>query len=190
MTNHSAIDTPPLVGIPVLRTDRLTLRGPGARDLDVLAAFYDSARSAYVGGPMSREQTWRQLATEIGHWTLRGYGRWMVDLTETGETIGMVGLWNPEGWPEPEIGWDLMNGHEGHGYATEAARAARDFAYDTLGWTTAISLVKPANHGSAHVAMRLGAWMDGEYNHIRFGHLDIYRHPAPAALAKSAGADT
>ncbi|KAA2313571.1 N-acetyltransferase [Pseudooceanicola sediminis] len=170
------------VQIPTLTSERLTLRGPDARDIDALSAFYASDRSRFVGGPMNREQTWRQLATEIGHWTLRGYGRWMVDLTATGATVGMVGLWNPEGWPEPEIGWDLMNGHEGHGYATEAALTARAYAYDVLGWSTAISLVKPGNDGSAHVALRLGARMDGEYSHVRFGHLDIYRHPAPADL--------
>ena len=171
-----------LHAIPQLTTERLTLRAPASGDMEALCAFYASDRSRFVGGPLTREQTWRQLATEIGHWTLRGYGRWMVDVTETGATVGMVGLWNPEGWPEPEIGWDLMNGHEGKGYATEAGEAARAYAYDILGWSTAISLVKPENLGSARVALRLGAWLDGEYAHPRFGKLDIYRHPAPDTL--------
>ncbi|QPM91061.1 GNAT family N-acetyltransferase [Pseudooceanicola algae] len=173
---------PTLAAIPVLQTERLTLRGPAAQDHDLLSAFYGSERSHFVGGPLDREKTWRQLATEIGHWTLRGYGRWMADLTETGETVGMVGLWNPDGWPEAEIGWDLMNGHEGRGYATEAALAARAFAYDVLGWTTAISLVAPENHGSARVAERLGAQRDGAFQHARFGPLHVYRHPGPEAL--------
>ena len=169
--------------IPTLQTERLTLRAPAAADIEPLAAFYASDRSSFVGGPLSRDLAWRQLATEIGHWPLKGYGRWMVDLTETGETIGMVGLWNPEGWPEAECGWDLMNGHEGRGYATEAALAARAYAYDVLGWTTLISLVAPGNEGSARVATRLGARKDGEFTHAKLGHLHVYRHPGPEALA-------
>lgn len=168
--------------IPTLTTQRLTLRAGAARDVEPLVAFYASDRSQFVGGPMARDQVWRHLACEIGHWVLNGYGRWMVDVTDTGETVGMVGLWNPSGWPEPEIGWDLFAGHEGKGYATEAAEMARAYAYDVLGWTTAISLVKPANVASARVAERLGAAIDGSFEHATFGGLDIYRHPAPDAL--------
>ncbi|OWU85606.1 acetyltransferase [Oceanicola sp. 22II-s10i] len=169
--------------IPVLTTERLTLRGADARDIPAMRDFYGSDRSIYVGGPMTPELAWRQLASEIGHWTLCGYGRWMVDLTETGETVGNVGLWNPAGWPEPEIGWDLFAGHEGKGYATEAALAARAYAYDVLGWTTAISLVKPANAASAHVAGRMGAWLDSTFTHERWGEMQIWRHPGPDALS-------
>ena len=168
--------------IPVLTSERLTLRGPDARDIPAIFGFYDSERSGFVGGPKDHDQAWRQLACEIGHWTLCGYGRWMIDVTATGKTVGMAGLWNPEGWPEPEIGWDLFEGQEGHGYATEAAASARAFAYDVLGWTTAISLVNPANTASARVAQRLGATRDGSFSHVRFGEVHVYRHPGPDSL--------
>jgi len=170
--------------IPTLHTERLTLRGPDARDIEPMRAFYASDRSKFVGGPLTAELAWRQLGCEIGHWTLRGYGRWMVDVTETGEIVGNVGLWNPEGWPEPEIGWDLFEGAAGKGYATEAALAARAYAYDVLGWTTAISLVKPANAASAKVAARMGATLDREFTHERWGAMQIWRHPAPADIAE------
>ena len=111
--------------IPILTSERLTLRGPGPQDVPAITDFYASDRARYVGGPKEEDQAWRQLASEIGHWSLRGYGRWMIDVTDTGQTVGMAGLWYPEGWPEPEIGWDLFEGFEGQGYATEAARAAR-----------------------------------------------------------------
>ncbi|MGR3323465.1 MAG: GNAT family N-acetyltransferase [Pseudooceanicola sp.] len=168
--------------IPVLHTERLTMRGPDARDIAPIRDFYASDRSQFVGGPLTAELAWRQLGTEIGHWTLRGYGRWMVDVTDTGETVGMVGLWNPEGWPEPELGWDLFEGQEGKGYATEAAQAARAYAYDVLGWQTLISLVKPANTASAAVAQRLGAALDSAFTHERWGPMQVWRHPAPDML--------
>ena len=174
--------TPPF-SIPVLTTERLILRPLGQQDLAPLTEFYASNRSQFVGGPASAEQVWRMLAAEIGHWALRGYGRWGVDITGTGETCGMVGLWNPEGWPEPEVGWDLYNGFEGKGYATEAARAVRDHAYGTLGWRTLISLINPANAGSQGVARRLGAAYEGGFQHARFGLVEVWRHPSAEGAA-------
>ena len=164
---------------PVIETDRLRLRPLGLADFEPLAVFYASERSRFVGGPESAEWTWRTLALEIGHWTLRGYGRFGVEEKATGALAGLVGPWNPEGWPEPEIGWDLMNGFEGKGFATEAGRAALDYAYGTLGWTTAISLVADGNDGSARVAERLGARLDGAFDHVRFGPMRVFRHAGP-----------
>ena len=165
--------------IPTLHTPRLTLRAPVESDFAPFAAFYASDRSKFVGGPLGREASWRMLAMEAGHWTLRGYGRWIVEETETGTPVGLIGLFNPEGWPEAEVGWDLFEGFEGRGYATEAGAAARSLAYDTLGWTTAISLVKPDNTGSARVAERLGCWHDGDFTHERHGFMHVWRHPSP-----------
>ncbi|MCA0870753.1 GNAT family N-acetyltransferase [Seohaeicola saemankumensis] len=168
--------------IPTLETSRLILRAPGPQDFAPFADFYASPRADFVGGPLSPELSWRMLAMEIGHWTLKGFGRWTVETRDGGDIVGMVGLFEPEGWPEPEIGWDLFNGFEGKGYATEAGEAARAYAYDILGWTTAISLVKPDNTGSASVAQRLGARHDGDFTHERHGFMHVYRHPAPDAL--------
>ena len=169
--------------IPTLETARLILRGPTRDDFAPFAAFYASDRAAFVGGPLEAEASWRMLAMEIGHWVLKGYGRWSVIERNSGAVVGMIGPFCPEGWPEPEIGWDLYTGHEGKGYATEAGLAARNYAYDILGWDTAISLVKPANVKSAAVAKRLGARHDGQFTHVRHGLMDIYRHPAPGEVS-------
>lgn len=170
--------------IPTLTTQRLTLRPLANDDFPSLAEFYASDRSKYVGGPATEEQTWRMLATELGHWSLRGYGRWAVEETATGKLAGIIGPWCPLGWPEPEIGWDLMNGFEGRGYATEAAMAALQYAYDTLGWPTAISLVSPPNDGSRRVARRMGASKEGVFTHERHGPLEIWRHLSPGNLTR------
>ena len=167
--------------IPTLITERLTLRPLKAADFDVFAEFYASDRSKLIGGPANREMSWRILAVEIGHWSLRGYGRWAVEETQSGRFAGVIGPWNPEGWPEPEIGWDLMAGFEGKGYATEAATAALAYAFDTLNWSTAISLVAEPNHGSRRVAQRLGAVQDGMFTHPRFGTMEVWRHTRPAS---------
>ena len=168
--------------IPTIETERLILRALSEDDFPAFVEFYASDRSRHVGGPATEEQSWRFLAGEIGHWSLRGYGRWGVEEKATGAFCGVIGLWNPNGWPEAELGWDLMNGFEGKGYATEAALAARNHAYKTLNWPTVISLVAFENHGSAAVAKRMGAVKDGTFTHARFGEMEIYRHPAPEAL--------
>ena len=174
------------IDIPVIETERLILRAPAARDLPALYGFYDSERSSFVGGPMSHELAWRQLGLEIGHWVLRGYGRWTVEEKATGATAGMVGIFNPEGWPEAEIGWDLFEGFEGRGYATEAALATRGFAYGTLGLKTIISLIKPANLASAGVARRMGAVREGGFTHERHGPMEVWRHLSPEQLKEMA----
>ena len=168
--------------IPTLTTDRLTLRAPRSDDFEAYADFRTSDRARTVGGPYSRAQAFEQLCAIIGHWSLRGYGRWMVADQETDAPLGIVGIYYPEDWPEPEIAWSVFAEAEGRGIAEEAARAARSYAYDTLGWTTVMSLIDPANARSVALARRLGC-TDGEtYDHPTFGTMHIWRHPAPEAL--------
>lgn len=168
--------------IPTLNTERLHLRAPTLADFDAVAGFYAEERSHFVGGPLTREQAWRMLSQEAGHWVLQGYGRWILEEKSTGATVGVVGLWCPEGFPERELGWDLFKGATGKGYAAEAGTAARAYAYDTLGWTTLISLVAAGNDASAAVATRLGAKPDGTFLHERFGEAQVFRHPGAEAL--------
>ena len=167
-----------------LETDRLVLRRPCIGDVAPEAEFYATDRSQFVGGPMSREMVWRSIATMIGHWDMRGYGFFAVDLKDTGAYVGHVGPWYPHGWPEPEIGWTLMNGYEGKGYAHEAAMATRNWAYAPvdqggLGWTTAISMIAPGNARSIALAQRLGAVHDYDFTHERYGDCGVWRHPSP-----------
>ena len=144
-----------------METERLVLRAPGPQDLNAFAAFYASEDAQFVGGPMTKPETWRYLCQVIGHWTMRGYGRWMVTLQSDDTAIGLIGLHNPLDWPEPELGWYLWSGN-GQGYATEAAIAARDYAYDTLGWSTVVSIIDQGNDASVNIAERMGAVREAE----------------------------
>lgn len=175
---------PALVGVPVLETERLRLRGLQADDFDTFAAFAASARSAYVGGPNGRALAWRGFCHVTGHWVHRGYGVFAICDKATGEPLGTTGPWFPEGWPEPEIAWTIWAPDaEGKGYAFEAATAARAYAYGVLGWSTAISLIDPANARSAALARRMGCVPDGTFVHEQYGETNIWRHPSPDALS-------
>jgi ribosomal-protein-alanine N-acetyltransferase len=106
----------------------------------------------------------------------------MIADRETDAPLGVVGPYFPEGWPEPEIAWTVFEQAEGRGIAFEAAQEARRFAYETLGWTTAISCTMPENTRSQALAQRMGCVRDGTYGHPEGYTLHIWRHPAPEAL--------
>ncbi|WP_306112927.1 MULTISPECIES: GNAT family N-acetyltransferase [unclassified Roseovarius] len=178
------------LNIPRLETDRLILRGPDARDFEPIANFYaDESRSWGFGGPMRRDEAWRWLATSIGHWALHGYGFFTMELKDSGTACGLTGLWNPEGWPEPELGWVVFEGFEGKGLAREGAERARLWAYTDLGLETLTSNIKPGNHRSVALAERMGARFERSYENVHLGEDHLYRHPAPADLGLNSDND-
>jgi RimJ/RimL family protein N-acetyltransferase len=163
-----------------LETQRLTLRAFAPGDVEAFEAFYASDASRFVGGPENKVATWRRIASYAGCWFLRGYGKFVVVEKASGATVGIVGPWYPEGWPEPEIGWTVLPDFEGKGYAAEAAARALQYAYDELGWTTAMSAIFPGNDRSVKLAKRLGCRFDGLSEIKPYGELEIWRHRSPA----------
>ncbi|WP_165244125.1 GNAT family N-acetyltransferase [Paludisphaera soli] len=147
----------------ILETERLILRQFRDSDLDAYAEMTsDPEVMHYLGsGPMNRAEAWRNMATILGHWTLRGFGIWAVEERDGGALIGRVGCWRPEGWPGLEIGWMLRRASWGRGFATEAAKASLDFAFDRLGERHAISMIHGDNQPSVRVARRLGMRLEG-----------------------------
>lgn len=143
---------------PQVMTPRLLLRRPIASDFDAWAEFSaDPEAARFLGGAQPREVAWRTMATVVGAWTMRGFSMFSVVERATGEWIGRIGPWQPEGWPGPEVGWGIARSAWGKGYAVEAAAAAIDFAFEQLGWTEVIHCIDPDNVASARVAERLGS---------------------------------
>jgi RimJ/RimL family protein N-acetyltransferase len=144
----------------IIETERLILRQiDPERDFEPWAhAMADEDTVRYLGTPpMSRVQSWRSMALVIGHWQIRGYGFFSLEHKQTGEWIGRVGPWFPEGWPAPEVGWTISPLHLRQGYATEAARAAMAYAFDTLDWPSVIHCILEGNEASIGVARKLGS---------------------------------
>jgi RimJ/RimL family protein N-acetyltransferase len=167
--------------IPTLTTDRLTLRPPHEADFAAMLAFNDSPRAGFVGGGAPRQQVWRYLIANIGHWALRGHGFYSVD-TMAGDFIGRVGVIFHDGWDEPELCWHLYDGFEGQGYMTEAALAAKADYHARLTSAPLISYIDPANPKSEGVARRLGA--APERQRVFFDKvINVWRHSGPEASA-------
>lgn len=171
-----------LTDAPVLTTERLTLRLPRAEDWPYWRDFAASDRARFIGGPMDEGRAWRAFGHVIGHWTLRGYGSFIFNRTGGDRPLGMAGPWYPADWPEPELGWTIWWADiEGQGFAQESMEAARTYAYDVLGWTTAVSYIAPGNTRSIALARRLGCRPDPGAPRPEPSTL-VFRHPAPEDL--------
>src|SRR5690349_2295208 len=112
-----------MIDIPQLETERLRLTAFGERHFEAYASMLaDASSTRFIGDgePLDRMNAWRSMAMLLGHWALRGYGMWAVELRHSGEFVGRVGLHYPEGWPDLELGWMLVPEHRRKGYATEA----------------------------------------------------------------------
>lgn len=146
--------------IPTLETPRLILRAPRMEDFPAYAALMASPRSIYMGGPFDQRGAWGMFCHDVALWSLYGHGALMIEVRDTDTCVGQVGINHGPLFPEKELGWLLYDGFEGHGYATEAAEALRDWAFSTLNLPTLVSYFDPENHRSMAVSARLGGTRD------------------------------
>ena len=148
-----------------LETERLILR---MWELDDFEAYAEMSADPEVmrfispdGKPVSRFDAWRSLAASVGHWHLRGFGMFAAVERASGNLIGRIGPWQPEGWPDFEVGWTLRRNYWGRGYATEAVKACITYSFEELGRQHVISLIDPGNIRSIRVAERVGEQLEG-----------------------------
>jgi RimJ/RimL family protein N-acetyltransferase len=160
-----------------LETDRLILRTFRENDWKDLHAYYsDEECIRYtIGRTLTEGETWRAMASLIGHWQLRQYGSYAIENKADHKVLGFAGLDYPNDWPEPEIQWGLCREYWGKGYASEAVRAVKKMADQYLPDVSLISLIHPANANSIKLAEAVGAHVEREYD-FRGGKWLIYRH--------------
>ena len=143
---------------PTLETKRLMLRRPRREDFDAWAAWAaDEETMRYLGGSQPRSVAWRHFLTMAGGWAIQGFAMFSVIEKDTQRCVGRVGPWYPEGWPGTEVGWGIVRDRWGRGYAGEAAAAAIDWAFTTLGWSEVIHVIDLGNEASKAVARKLGS---------------------------------
>lgn len=161
---------------PLIPTERLLLRPYRLDDFPHLFALYETGRAAFIGGRLSKRQVWDAYMNCIGQWTLFGFGGWAVEEVASGAIIGEVAVTHPIDFPEVELGWLLLDGFEGRGYAYEAALAARHWAFTETDLKTLVSYVDPDNSRSARLAERLGAIIDPGGLTPNGDPILVYRH--------------
>jgi RimJ/RimL family protein N-acetyltransferase len=155
----------------VIETERLLLRTAEPGDADRLAGMYgDPEVARYTSGVIrSPDEVAATLDRWADHWRRHGVGLLVAERLGDRAVVGRVGflVWDPQTWEhalnadldppyEIELGWSLAREHWGHGYATEAALAARDWALREVRPPRLISLIHPENVRSQRVAEKLG----------------------------------
>ncbi len=143
---------------PALSTPRLTLRLPVLADFARHAAFHASARAGWEGGVKSRAEAWKVWASDVACWSLRGYGAFTVEMD--GNFVGEVGIYHPDFFPGPELGWMVTPEAEGQGIAFEAAQAVLGWIRETFDWPHITSIIEPGNARSIALGLRLGGVID------------------------------
>jgi RimJ/RimL family protein N-acetyltransferase len=147
------------LGIPTLETARLVLRPFREEDAATFCELLqdpDVVRYIGDGTIPSPDDCWRAVAAWLGHWALRGYGPWAITDRTSGGFMGRVGIHFPYGWPQPELAYTLGKPYWGRGYATEACRAALDWAFTERDFPALVSYIYPANTASIRVATKVG----------------------------------
>ncbi|AJP03961.1 acetyltransferase [Streptomyces cyaneogriseus subsp. noncyanogenus] len=183
-----------------LRTDRLLLRSWRESDLAPWAALNaDPEVRRHLPGVPDRARCDAAAGRFQDELDRRGWGFWAVEVRRTGEFIGFTGL-DPveEGQPFTgvEAGWRLARPAWGHGYATEAARAALAFGFTELGLPEILAVTTCGNLRSQAVMRRLGMTRDPADDFADPGVPEgplrrcvLYRSTAPGAPARSGHAD-
>jgi RimJ/RimL family protein N-acetyltransferase len=150
-----------------LRTERLLLRRWRESDREPFAALNaDPEVMRYFPAPLSREESDAFVDRVEARFEESGFGLWALE--RDGEFLGYTGLAPAEGLPfSPalEVGWRLTRRAWGHGYATEAARAALAVGLEVA--DSVVSFTAVTNERSWRVMERLGMRREGTFEHPR-----------------------
>lgn len=161
---------------PALSTPRLILRQWQDNDLPAFAALNADPQVMRYFPAVLHRQASDALAARIRHRLgTTQFGLWAVQITGVADFAGFIGLSVPSFdapfMPCVEIGWRLARPHWKMGYASEGARAALDYAFDTLHLPQIVAFTAAINTPSISVMQRLG---------MRHHASDDFGHPALA----------
>ncbi len=143
----------------ILETERLMLRKMTQADFSDLCKILqdEEVMYAYEGAFNDKEvQDW--LDNQLRRYREDGFGLWAVILKQTGEMIGQCGLTMQDynGEKVLEVGYLFQKKFWHQGYASEAAIACKQYAFDELGANEVFSIIRDTNTASQQVAVRNG----------------------------------
>ena len=156
----------------ILETDRLSFRNLTMDDFDALCGILQDEEVMYAYEHAFSDQEVREwLERQIGRYDRYGFGLWAVILKEDGGLIGQCGLTMQE-WGEREVlevGYLFRKAYWKQGYAIEAARACRDYAFQQLKAQEVFSIIRDNNLLSQKVARRNGMEVRGRFTKHYYG---------------------
>ena len=174
----------------MIETERLLLRLPRLDDARALLEFVGDEEIMHLlaDQPGGIEKADALVKRWIARWERNGVGQLIVECGS--ELIGRVGLivWDRRTWEtsaydlagehaQEELGWALVRRVWGHGYATEAAQAVKQWSHER-GIERLVSLIAPDNVRSQRVAEKLGAQRKEQIETV-VGPTDVWAYPSP-----------
>lgn len=148
----------------LLKTERLFLREMEEADLPSLRRILQDPEVMYAyEHAFTEEEVQAWFQKQKTNYARYGYGLWAVVLSETGEMIGQCGL-TPQQWNGreiTEIGYLFAKAFWHRGYAVEAAKACKKYAFDLLNEREVFSVIRDQNLASQKVARRNGMQIRG-----------------------------
>lgn len=143
----------------ILETDRLYFREMEQSDYDALCQILQDEETMYAyEGAFRDEEAQEWLDRQLSRYQKWGFGLWAVILKETGEMIGQCGL-TMQPWKDREvleIGYLFQRKYWHRGYAIEAAKACKKYAFTVLEAGEVCSIIRDTNTASQNVARRNG----------------------------------
>ena len=173
-----------------METERLLLRPMSADAVEAHITMMQDPRTARFlspnGEPRARSEDWRAAASMLGHWQIRGFGFFTVIEKSTGEWVGRVGPWMPDGWPGLECGWSIIPDRWGLGYAPEAAVATIRWTFNQFpDLSRIISVIDPGNANSQAVARKIGETKSAEIFEFWGHRLEVWEAAREEWLSRS-----
>jgi RimJ/RimL family protein N-acetyltransferase len=148
------------VNLKILETERLVLRQFSEEDAEfILELLNDPSFIQNIGDRKIRSLDGAKVYIRNGpmaSYAQHGFGLYLVELKETGESIGMCGLIQRENLENVDIGYAFLPRYWSRGYAVESAKAVRDYARDIIGLKRLVGITTPSNFPSIGVLEKLG----------------------------------
>ena len=164
----------------ILETKRLYLREMNPSDFNSLCRILQDEKAMYAyEGAFSDQEVQEWLDRQIYRYQKWNFGLWAAVLKETDKMIGQCGL-TMQQWKDREvleIGYLFERSHWHQGYATEAAKACKQYAFEKLNASEVCSIIRDSNTASQNVAMRNGMVMKDQWiKHYKGVDMPHYRY--------------
>lgn len=147
-------------------TERLTIRELTLHDAPFILQLLNSPGwLRYIGDRNIRthEQATEYLTNgSLKSYRENGFGLMLVELKESRQPIGMCGIISRATLPSPDIGYALLPGYEGFGYAYEATSAVLQHAREELRLPQMLAITLRDNERSVRLLEKLGLSNNGE----------------------------
>lgn len=163
-----------------METERLYLREMTQDDFPSLCNILQDEETMYAyEGAFTDSEAQEWLDRQMARYRKWGFGLWAVMLKENEEMIGQCGL-TMQPWKDEEVlevGYLFERSYWHKGYATEAAKACKQYAFDVLKAEDVCSIIRDTNTASQNVAVRNGMTIaDTWTKHYRGVDMPHYRY--------------